>query len=47
VALSRVKVLDRIMLVDQVDYSRVQKLGGKHMQHCFDDYARRYYVQNE
>ena len=31
------------MIVDQVDYSRVQKLGGKHMQHRFGDYARRYF----
>lgn len=43
VGLSRVKALDRIMIVDQVNYSRVQKLGGKHMQHRFDDYARRYF----
>jgi len=28
VALSRVKPLDSIIIVDQVDYSRVQKLGG-------------------
>lgn len=47
VALSRVKALDCIMLIDQVDYYRVQKLGGKHMQHRLDDYARRYYIQNE
>jgi hypothetical protein len=44
VALSRVKALDCIMVVDHVDYSRVQKLGGKHMQHRFDDYACRYNV---
>ena len=43
VGLSCVKALGDIMLVDQVDYSRVQKLGGKHMQHRFDDYARRYF----
>ena len=27
-----------------LDYLRVKKLGGKHMQHCFD--ACRYYVEN-
>jgi hypothetical protein len=32
------------MMVDHVDYSRVQKLGGKHMQYRLDDYARRYHV---
>ena len=32
------------MVVDQVDYSRVQKLGGKHLQYHLDDYACRYYV---
>lgn len=42
VALSRVKEIDDIMLVDQVDFSRVRSLGGKHMQYRFDDYARRY-----
>ena len=46
VALSRVKALNDIMLVNNVDYSRVQKLGGKHMQHRFDDDARRYFVGN-
>ena len=44
VALSRVRSLDGIMMVDRVDYSRVQKLGGKHMQYRLDDYARRYHV---
>jgi hypothetical protein len=44
VALSRVKSLDGIMMVDHVDYSRVQKLGGKNLQHRLDDYARRYHV---
>jgi len=39
---SLVKTIDGIMLVDQVDHSRVQALGGKHMQYRFDDYARRY-----
>jgi hypothetical protein len=42
VALSRVKKPDGIMIVDRLDFSRVQKLGGKHLQHRFDDYARRY-----
>ncbi|KJA21972.1 hypothetical protein HYPSUDRAFT_113126, partial [Hypholoma sublateritium FD-334 SS-4] len=42
VALSRVKGIEDIMLVDQVDYSRVRALGGKHMQYRLDDYARRY-----
>jgi hypothetical protein len=27
------------MMVDQIDYSRVRALGGKHMQYRFDDYA--------
>jgi hypothetical protein len=42
VALSRVRTPDGIMIVDRLDFSRVQKLGGKHLQHRFDDYARRY-----
>jgi len=42
VGLSRVKAIDGIMMVDQVDCSRVRALGGKHMQYRFDDYARRY-----
>jgi ATP-dependent exoDNAse (exonuclease V) alpha subunit len=44
VALSRVKTSDAsgIMIVDRLDFSRVQKLGGKHLQYRFDDYARRY-----
>jgi hypothetical protein len=44
VALSWVKTLDGIMIVDHIDYSRVQKLGGKHMQYCLDDYARRHHL---
>jgi hypothetical protein len=44
VALSRVKKLDGIMIVDHIDYSRVQKLGGKHMQYRLDDYARRHHL---
>jgi len=43
VALSRVKALEGIMIVGQVDYSRVRKLGGKHMQYRLDDYARRHH----
>lgn len=31
-------MLDGIMIVDQVDYSRVQRLGGKHMRYRLDDY---------
>ncbi len=42
VALSRVKALDTLMLVDKVDYSRVQKLGGKGLQQRMDDLRRRY-----
>ena len=42
VALSRVRTSDGIMIVDRLDFSRVQKLGGKHLQHRYDDYARRY-----
>ena len=45
VALSRVKTSDGIMIVDRLDFSRVQKLlGGKHLQYRFDDYARRFPV---
>jgi ATP-dependent exoDNAse (exonuclease V) alpha subunit len=44
VALFWVKSLDGIMMVDQVDYSCVQKLGGKHIQYRLDDCARRYHV---
>lgn len=44
VALSWVKGIDNIMLLDQVDYSRVQALGGKHMQYCLNDYACRYQI---
>ena len=44
VALSQVKALDSIMIVDHIDYSRVQKLGGKHMQCCLDDYACRHHL---
>jgi len=42
VALSQVKTSDGIMIIDRLDFSRVQKLGGKHLQYRFDDYARRY-----
>ena len=42
VALSRVKQLDDILLMDNVDYSRVRKLGGKFLQYRFEDYTRRY-----
>jgi hypothetical protein len=38
VALSRVRTADGIIIVDRLDFSRVQKLGGKHLQR-FDDYA--------
>ena len=44
VALSQVKALNSIIIVSQVDYSRVQKLGGKHVQHCLGDYACRYHL---
>ena len=33
VALSRVKSMAGIMIIDKIDYSRVKKLGGKHLQH--------------
>ena len=42
VALSCVKSMAGIMIIDKIYYSRVQKLGGKHLQHCLDDSARRY-----
>jgi hypothetical protein len=32
------------MIVDHIDYSRVQKLGGKHMQYRPDDYAHRHHL---
>jgi hypothetical protein len=44
VALSRVKAFDSIIIVDQVDYSKVQRLEGKHMQYRLDDYARRHHL---
>ena len=44
VALSQVKASNSIIIVNQVDYSRVQKLGGKHVQHHLGDYARRYHL---
>jgi hypothetical protein len=46
-ALSRVRTADGIMIVDRLDFSRVhwQKLGGKHLQHRFDDYAHRYTLE--
>ena len=42
VALSRAKTSNGIMIIDRIDFSRVQKLGGKHLQYRFDDYVRRY-----
>jgi ATP-dependent exoDNAse (exonuclease V) alpha subunit len=42
VALSRVKTFDGIAIVDRLVFSRVRKLGGKHLQSRIDDYARRY-----
>ena len=41
VALSQVKTSNGIMIVDRLDFLRVQKLGGKHLQYWFDDYAHR------
>lgn len=46
VALSRVRIIQDLMLVENVDYSRVQKLGGKGLQERLDDFARRYYANN-
>ena len=43
VALSRVKALSGLMLVEPVDFSRVQHLGGKGLRERLDDFARRYY----
>jgi hypothetical protein len=31
-------------MINHMDYSRVQKLGGKHMQRRLDDDARRHHV---
>ena len=42
VALVRVKTSEGIMIVDRLDFSRFQKLGGKYLQYRFDDYACRY-----
>ncbi|KAM5545625.1 hypothetical protein V8D89_000663, partial [Ganoderma adspersum] len=42
VALSRVKTMDSFVLVDKVDYSRVQKLGGKNLDYRIQDTAHRY-----
>ena len=33
-------------MVQAEEVLRVQKLGGKHVQHRFDDYARRYLVSH-
>ena len=41
VALSRVKTLDDILLVEPLDYSRVQKLGRISLQERLEDFARR------
>ena len=38
VTLLRVRTSDGIMIVDRLDFF---ELGGKHLQHRFDDYARR------
>jgi ATP-dependent exoDNAse (exonuclease V) alpha subunit len=42
VGLSRVKALSDIMIVGQLDYSRVKNLSGKNLQHQLDDFSRRY-----
>lgn len=42
VALSRVKTLDCLMIVDPLHYSRVHKLGGKHLKYRLDDYEHRH-----
>ncbi len=42
VALSCVKALDDLIVLGEVDYSRVQKLGGKHLQYHLDDYVCRH-----
>lgn len=42
VALSRVKTFEGLMLIERVDYSRVQTLGGKGLQERLEDFARRY-----
>ncbi|KAJ7725741.1 hypothetical protein B0H14DRAFT_2321962, partial [Mycena olivaceomarginata] len=42
VGLLRVKVLSDIMIVGQLDYSRVKNLSGKNLQHRLDDFTRRY-----
>jgi hypothetical protein len=43
VALSRVKELKDLIFVETVDYSRVEKLGGKQLQLQRQDRARRYH----
>lgn len=42
VALSRAKSMAGIMIIHKIDYSRVQKLGGKNLQHRLDESAPRY-----
>jgi hypothetical protein len=37
----------QLKLKDHIDYSRVQKLGGKRMQYRLDDYARTLHIINE
>ncbi|KAF5331234.1 hypothetical protein D9611_013064 [Ephemerocybe angulata] len=42
VGLSRVKALTDIMIVDNLDFSRIERLGGRNLQHRQDDFVRRY-----
>ena len=42
VSLSRVSSLDDLLIEGQVDYSRVQRLGGKKLQERLQDFVRRY-----
>ena len=44
VALSRVSSLDGILFIDNFDWNRVKKLGGKFLQLRLQDFARRYTV---
>lgn len=44
VALSRAKSLDKLLLVDQVNYDRVKNLGGRSLQYRLQDMSRRYPV---
>lgn len=46
VGLSRVKSMDDLMIDDVLNYTRVERLGGKYLQYRLNDFARRYHLNN-